>query len=106
VPVVDVAIGVPHPVAVAIIMGARRTTLPIGGISGPDAEHAFEAADHAANRAADHSPDRPRGVAADRSTMGDAIGNALCLCRQRTTKRRRERGREQDTSSHAIDLSF
>jgi hypothetical protein len=100
VPVVDVVIGMVHPVAVAIIRA--RATLPISGISRPDAEHAFDAANNAADCAADHRPDRPRSVAADISAMGDAVRNALRLCRQRTAKRCCERGREEDASSHPI----
>src|SRR5437588_463751 len=39
-------------------------------------------ADHAANGAADHRTNRPCGLAANRSTVLDAIWNALCARRQ------------------------
>ena len=40
---------------------------------------AFNAADDAADRATNHSPDRPGGIVADVGTMGGAVGNALRL---------------------------
>ena len=40
---------------------------------------AFNAADDTADRAANHSTDRPSSIVADVSTMGGAVGNALRL---------------------------
>jgi hypothetical protein len=84
VPVVNVTRGMPHRVPAVI---DARLALAVGGIGGPDAERALEAADDAADRAADHRPDRPGGVASDISAVGDAVGNALRLRRERASER-------------------
>ena len=57
--------------------------LRIGYISRSPSEQTFHSADHAANGAADHRTNRPCGLAANRSTVLDAIWNALCVRRQR-----------------------
>ena len=57
--------------------------LRIGYISRSQSEQTFHSADHATNGAADHRTNRPCGLAANRSTVLDAIGNALCVRRQR-----------------------
>src|SRR5580704_10763232 len=73
------------PDAVAIIH--VRLLRRIVGVGRPDAEHAIDAADDAANRAADHRADRAGGVVAHIGAMGDAVGNALRLCRERRNQR-------------------
>jgi hypothetical protein len=53
-----------------------------------DAEQTVDPADDAAHHAADKSPHRTSRVRPDVSTMGYAVWNALCLCRERTSERR------------------
>lgn len=54
---------------------------------GPDPEHAVDAANDAADRATDHRADRAGGVVAHIGAMGDAVGNALRLRRERRNQR-------------------
>ena len=64
------------------------------------------AADDATNRAADHRADRTRGVVAHIGAMGDAVGNALRLCRERRNQRCGDNGGcEHNLELHADILS-
>lgn len=48
-----------------------------------DAQHAFDPADHAADRGADHRADRAGNAAAFMETVRGPARDALGLCRQR-----------------------
>ena len=98
----NVPIRMPHSMPVAIRV---RPAVRIGGIARRDAEQAFNAADNAANRTADHCPDRPSRVVADISAMCDAVRNALRLRRERHGKRCGKSGCEQNVKFHATTLS-
>lgn len=73
---------VPSPMAI----DARRP-FRIGGVHGPDAEHAFDAADNATDRAADDRPNGARRLISHISSVRDAVGNALSFCRHRRSER-------------------
>jgi hypothetical protein len=49
----------------------------IGGVNGPHAEYAFDAADDAADRTADDRSDGPRSIGANIGAVCDAVWNAL-----------------------------
>jgi hypothetical protein len=87
------------------VMSARRS-FRIGGVDRSDPEQAFDAADNAANRSADDRSDRPRCIHADGTAMGDALGNALRLRRERHGERCGYSGAKQDVNPHATTLSF
>jgi hypothetical protein len=101
-PVMNVPIRMPHPMPVAIHM---RRIVGISRIARRDAEQTLNAADNAANRAADHGPDRPRRVVADISAMRDAVGNTLRLRRERHGEHCGKSGRDQNVKFHATTLS-
>jgi len=82
-----------------------RRTVRIRGVARRDAEQALDAADNTANRTADHGPDGPCRVVADRGAMRDAVGNTLRLRRQRHGKRCGKSGCEQNVKLHAKTLS-
>ena len=82
--VMGAVIGVPWIVAVAIDWcGLRRR---ISNIGRTHAKRAFDAADDAANRAADHPAGGACGLPTDRGAMRHAVGNSLGLRRKRRGK--------------------
>ena len=96
VPSVHVAVGMSDPSPVVIHAGFR-----IGGVDRPHSEQTLNAANHAANRAADDCADRPGCIVADIGAVGDAVGNALRLRRERRRERCGGGGGEQNMKLHA-----
>lgn len=101
-PVVDVMIGVAHPMVVGI---CARRVFRISGVSRPEPKQAFDAADNTAYRAADNRADRAGSVHADGAAMRDPVGNALGLRSQRQSKRCGDSGCKQNVELHATTSS-
>src|SRR5580700_421622 len=79
----------------------------IGGVAGPDAEHAIDTADDATDRTADDRSDGSGRVVAHIGAMGDAVGNTLRLRRERRNERcgDGDGGCEHNLELHAEILS-
>ena len=85
-------IHMPDPMVPAIDVRLR-----FGGIGNRmNSEQPVHAADDAADYSADEASDRSRGLTADISAVRDAVGNALRLCRKRTSDRCCNGPRNQD----------
>ena len=85
----------------------RRLLDRIRGIDrSADSERTLDPTDNAANDAADHRTDRAGRLIADHSAVRGAVGNALCLRRERTSKGCGDSGRDNDMELHAEPLWF
>lgn len=102
-PVTNAAMRMSHPVSVAI--HARRF-LRVGAISGIDSEQGFDASNDAADRAANHGPDRSRAPVAFIHPMRDAAGNALSLRCHRQCDGRCDDACKQYVELHCVILPF
>ena len=71
-----------------------------------DAEHAFDAADHAADRCADDRADRAGDAVALMETMRGAAGNALRLGGKRHSERRDKRTGNKHILFHKVTSVF
>jgi hypothetical protein len=91
----SVAVRMPDAMAIEVRLLRR-----IGGVSGSDAEHAIDAADNATDRTANHRADRASRVVAHIGAMGDTVGNALRLRRER----RNERCGDDGGCEHNLEL--
>ena len=90
------------PMMVVIDRRRRRLLHRIGGRDRSHSKRALDPADNAANRAADHRPDRTSGLIADISTVRGAVGNALRLRGERASERCGNSGRDYDMELHAV----
>jgi hypothetical protein len=85
----------------AVVIPARLDDR-IAGICRSEAEHAFDAADDAADGPADDCPDGSGLLVPHISAMGDAVRNALGLRRERHGERCDDGGCEHDVKFHAV----
>ena len=69
-----------------------------------DAQHAFDPADHAANRRADDGADRTGTAISLVRAVGDAAGDTLRLCRDRQRGEDGDDGRNQYSKLHEVVL--
>jgi hypothetical protein len=84
-----------------------RAMAPIVNVVWLDAKHPFHPADNAADRGANHGPDRPSNAAAFIKALRGASGNpTLCRRGQRHGNRRNTRAYDKPLHSHQIFLPF
>lgn len=99
---VHVTIGVARTIVITI---RPRGALRITGIIWSDPEQSLNAADYTAYGSPNDSADGTRGVHADSTAVGDAVGNALCLGYQGQRKRCHGDGCSQNMELHATPLT-